>query len=160
MKNALLLALVWVGVARLAHAQAGATEPFRRANTVWLYTAAPAAEVLRALADNLRQRGFALDSVAYEAGVVTTQPTIPPATESWPLVIRLVKVARGVQLTGTFSLGLAGPGSAARYPAEFWGFDWSPAKKTFREVQATAYAYGGQVRYSRRPVAAWGTVKR
>jgi len=147
MRTQLLLALAWCGLASPARAQARAeaTEPFRRANTVWLYTPAAPAAVLHTLADNLRQRGFELDSVAYEAGVVTTRPTIPPGTESWPLVIRLVTVAGGVQLTGTFTTG------AARYPAEFWGFDWSPAKKTFHEVAATAQAYGGgQVRYSRR----------
>ena len=153
MKSIPLLALLWGSLASPAHAQtkAGATEPFRRANTVWLYTSAAPAEVLHALADNLRQRGFALDSVAYAAGVVTTRPTIPPATASWPLVIRLATIAGGVQLTGTFSAGLAGPGGPAKYPAEFWGFDWSPAKKTFREVEATAHSYsGGQVRYGRR----------
>jgi hypothetical protein len=116
---------------------------------VGLYTPAAPAEVLHALADSLRQRGFELDSVAYEAGVVTTRPTILPGMESWPLVIRLVKIAGGVRLTGTFTTG------PARYPAEFWGFDWSPTKKTFREVEATARAYGsGQVRYSRRQVTA------
>jgi hypothetical protein len=131
-----------------AQPPAEATAPFKRANAVLLYAPAPAAEVLRALAENLRLRGFELDSVDYEGGVVTTRPTIPPGTESWPLVIRLVKIPGGVRLTGRMTaLGTPGPGV---FPAEFWGFDSSPAKKTFREVEATARQYGGgQVRYSR-----------
>lgn len=124
--------------------------PFRRANTVLLYTPAASADVLRALAENLRQRGFALDSADYERGLVTTKPSIPPGTESWPLAVRMSKMPGGVMLTGRVTIStIVGP---TDYPSEFWGFDWSPAKKTFREVEATARAYdGGQVRFSRRP---------
>ncbi|SFQ68848.1 hypothetical protein SAMN04515668_3753 [Hymenobacter arizonensis] len=85
--------------------------------------------MLRELGENLRQRGFALDSVDYEGGVVTTMPTIPPGTESWPLVIRLATMSGGVRLTG--SVAALGVGSNVFYPSEFWGFDWSPAKKRF-----------------------------
>jgi|GEM_PF-3055554 len=161
MRSKMLLVLALSGAATRSSAQAAPEKaaPFRRANVVRLYTAAAPADVLHALAYNLCQRGFALDSVAYEAGVVTTQPTIPPGTESWPLVVRLTRFAGGVELTGTFTTGLAGPAGVARYPAEFWGFDWSPAKKTFRELETTARSFGGEVRFSRRRVATWGTVK-
>jgi hypothetical protein len=148
--------LHWLLLASLpvaAHAQlppSAPAAPMRRANTVWLCTPAAPAGVLRALATHLQQRGYELDSVAYERGLVTTRPGIPPGTESWPLAMRLVRVPGGIRLTGTFvaePMLLAWPVS---YPAEFWGFDWSPAKKTFRELEATARAYpGGQVRFSR-----------
>ena len=155
MKRWCLTLMVMVGLAQAAAAQkpVEAAEPMRRANTVLLYTPAPAADVLRALGENLRQRGFELDSVDYEGGVLTTKPTIPTGTESWPLVIRLAIMTGGVMLTGRMTaLGTVGP---TVYSSEFWGFDWSPAKRTFRELEATARSYvGGEIRFSRRPTIA------
>lgn len=155
MRRYALALVAWSGLMRSGYAQATpeATAPFRRANMVRLYTPAAPVVVLHALAENLRQRGFELDSVAYEAGVVTTKPGIPAGTESWPLVVRLVKFAGGIELTGTFTTGLTGLAGATKYPAEFWGFDWSPAKRTFRELETTARSYEGEVRFSRRPGA-------
>jgi hypothetical protein len=149
-----ILWLLLGGLPLAAHSQAlpGSPEPMRHANTIWLYTSAAPAGVLRALAAHLQQRGYELDSVAYERGVVTTRPGIRPGTESWPLAMRLVRVPGGIRLTGTFLAELTLLARPVSYPSQFWGFDWSPARKTFRELEATARAYpGGQVRFSREP---------
>ncbi|KUG06652.1 hypothetical protein [Solirubrum puertoriconensis] len=130
------------------HAQqpAESSEPFRKANAVLLYTNAAPDSVLYAMAENLRRRGF--ETAELDARHLVTLPGIETGSQGWPLVIRAERMTGGVVLTGTYRMdGLVG---RPEFAAEFLGFEWSPAKSSFRQVEKTARSVGrSTIKYSR-----------
>ncbi|WP_375415915.1 hypothetical protein [uncultured Hymenobacter sp.] len=149
-KKLLLLGLGLVGFCTAARAQRNGAEvmPFRKANAVLLFTRMAPDSVLRLLANNLRERGFETAEFNPSAGYFLTKPSIEAGGKGWPLTIRVAHMTGGVVLTGRYLMPefIGNP----EFPAEFLGFEWSPAKNSFRQLEKTARLFGGgEVRFSR-----------
>ncbi|TGE22841.1 hypothetical protein [Hymenobacter metallicola] len=125
--------------ATTGHAQRAELQPapFRKANTLVVLTSLPADSVLDVVARTLQQRGFQLPEPAAGQGPeIRTLPGIEAGVACWPLVIRAEPISGGVRLTGRYQMPeIAG---AQEFPAEFLGFEWSPAKCSFRQVERIA----------------------
>lgn len=122
--------------------------PFRRANTVLVCTTLPADSALRRVVVQLERRGYRVHQTAATLQL-TTEPGIEAGGTGWPLVIQVSPVAGGLELTGRYRMPEL-PGQP-EFPAEFLGFDWSPAKISFRQVEKTALAVpAATIRYSRK----------
>jgi hypothetical protein len=138
-------------VASTVHAQSvsEASKPFRKANAVLLYTSVPADSVLHILALNLRQRGFEVANLNTSVGYLQTAPGIATGDRGWPLIIQVDRIPGGVVLTGKYRMEEL-PGRPL-FPAEFLGFEWSPAKSSFIQVKKTARLFGqGTIKFARR----------
>ncbi|GAA3954875.1 hypothetical protein GCM10022406_40540 [Hymenobacter algoricola] len=130
-----------------------ATVPFGRANVVLVKTTARPDSVLAELRHYLDSNGFMLDTLDPARGLITTQVQESGQILQEQMKIRAVRVADGWKLTGLYLIGSALADGHTAFPAEFVGFDWSPAKVAFRQVEAAARAVPrGTLHYGRAKV--------
>lgn len=130
-----------------------AAVPPGRANVVLVKTTARPDSVLTELSAYLKSTGFAVDTLDPARGLLTT--LVQEAGETLPeqMKIRAVRVADGWKLTGLYLIGGPLNSGSTAFPAEFIGFDWSPAKVAFRQVEAAARAIPrGTLSYGRAKV--------
>ena len=127
-----------------------APEPTGRANLILVETAARPDSVLAGLRVYLIRNGFVPDTLDPVRGLLTTRVQESAETLPEQMKIRAVRVADGWKLTGLYLIGGPFNSGYTAFPAMFMGFEWSPAKTTFRLLEAAARSIpGGTLRYGR-----------
>lgn len=125
-----------VGLLHSAQAQQLPTVPFKGSNIVWTSSSMSTDSVLSQLSQHLLQRGFILDTLDRNKGLLTTKVALPATSRAGEMKIRAAKTGTDWKLTGTYVIPAYGSGVA--YPAEFIGAEMMPAKSAFRIVEEAA----------------------
>jgi hypothetical protein len=133
-----------VGITPKAGAEAA--EPFRKANTIWIFTTDSAKTALKNAAMLLQQQGFAVDRLDYDLLSVSTKPR-GFANSVYDMTILAIWAGGKLKFTGQWR-GQA-MGMTVNEPAAMTN---AASKKAFAEIQKVAMAYnGGRVAYSVNP---------